>query len=672
MGVEVFAYPERENDEFIKSSVDDLVPIPRESELTLDSTDIECRMPINPPLPCVDVLGDIIVDIDLLLGEHLDTFSTGDREIDFNPIRDIEELERLLGDDPVPVLRVFDAPLGHSDLISRSFDVTFSNLLFDFNDDYTLCYDNLLFDEELEDIIGWKDEGDGDPFFGFSSYAITPSCCILTYREIPSGESKVHIEVLSVLWGNRLSIPDGSLPLSRRLLLRYLEELDKLIDERVLKYGALRMKEKEVQAIKKIERQLQKSEMQKQESLVSKGTTLEDCMVTNAAYGIESENSSSVTPFSRSEDENRSSDKDCRSSRNECNRSGNENRSSNHESTSSRNDADADIGPSYDSDTVTENNSNIISNIPNMDPDRDKEEHDDVDYEQQRAFLASLINNLKCDVEKMTKLSLGWHMGQTDQTLRMLLPKEDNVQTGKQGIGFEYQNDNVNPSVLNKAKELASCFYNIDEIRKDLLSDHKINSEEELKCEAEKFKNVNLQLNCFEKSLVKEMKDDLKYVISLEDEFDETCLLLDIRQEFFKTQFDMEKGLLGPNGGSGGLIESRLGERCGRNGGRGSSMSGVGEGNVDSMGGMGGGLLAICLMVLNDGRGGGGLVVESGSSSRESRKACGKVVGAGGSEVNGGGVDLGVSKRLLLEVAEEMIGESGRIEVGEVRGGAET
>ncbi|GKC58553.1 hypothetical protein Tco_1086151 [Tanacetum coccineum] len=30
----------------------------------------------------------------------------------------------------------------------------------------------------------------------------------------PSDESKVHIEVLSVLWGNRLLIPDGSLPLS--------------------------------------------------------------------------------------------------------------------------------------------------------------------------------------------------------------------------------------------------------------------------------------------------------------------------------------------------------------------------------------------------------------------------------------------------------------------------
>ncbi|GJV41548.1 hypothetical protein Tco_1419988 [Tanacetum coccineum] len=32
---------------------------------------------------------------------------------------------------------------------------------------------------------------------------------------IPSDESKVHIEVLSVLWGNRLPISDDSFPLSR-------------------------------------------------------------------------------------------------------------------------------------------------------------------------------------------------------------------------------------------------------------------------------------------------------------------------------------------------------------------------------------------------------------------------------------------------------------------------
>ncbi|GKC83989.1 hypothetical protein Tco_1139706, partial [Tanacetum coccineum] len=89
---------------------------------------------------------------------------------------------------------------------------------------------------------------------------------------------------------------------------------------------------------------------------------------------------------------------------------------------------------------------------------------------------------------------------------------------------------------------------------------------------------------------------------------------------------------------------SLFGERCGGNGGRGGSMSGVGEGKVDSMGRMGGSSLAICSMVSNDGRGGGGLVIEGG-------------IGAGGGEVNSGGVDLGVSKRL---------------EVGEVGGGAET
>ncbi|GKF37434.1 hypothetical protein Tco_0114192, partial [Tanacetum coccineum] len=46
----------------------------------------------------------------------------------------------------------------------------------------------------------------------------------------------------------------------------------------------------------------------------------------------------------------------------------------------------------------------------------------------------------------------------------------------------------------------------------------------------------------------------------------------------------MGKGLLGPNGGSGGLIEGRLGKRCGGNGRRCGSMSRLGEGKIDSMG----------------------------------------------------------------------------------------
>nr|GFC65848.1 hypothetical protein [Tanacetum cinerariifolium] len=233
MGDEVISTTlERENEEFIKSSVDDLVLIPRETEVTSVCDDLECSMRVTTPLPntdvreedfdsnsplgeqvvdflmknvvvaglpihlvkqlfshllknlsltkgmsdeplgddtksrsfdefedissldlpeltpvidepvlldtlplhCTNVLGDTIVDIDLLLGENLDTLSTGDREIDFNPSRDIEELERLLVNDPVPVPRVFDKPLSNFDLMSRSSEISdlFEELIAEF------------------------------------------------------------------------------------------------------------------------------------------------------------------------------------------------------------------------------------------------------------------------------------------------------------------------------------------------------------------------------------------------------------------------------------------------------------------------------------------------------------------------------------------------------------
>ncbi|GKD40831.1 hypothetical protein Tco_1261038, partial [Tanacetum coccineum] len=117
MGDEVISTtPARKNDEFIKSSVDDLVPIPRESKVTLVRIDLECSMPINsPPLTCTNVLGDAKVDINLPFREHLDTLSTRDREINFNP-RDIKT------NDPIPNPRMFDVPLGNNDSVSRSFD----------------------------------------------------------------------------------------------------------------------------------------------------------------------------------------------------------------------------------------------------------------------------------------------------------------------------------------------------------------------------------------------------------------------------------------------------------------------------------------------------------------------------------------------------------------------
>ncbi|GJS99070.1 hypothetical protein Tco_0820240 [Tanacetum coccineum] len=156
MGDEVINItPAKETDKFIKFSVNDLVPIPRESEVTSDSN-LECDMPVNTPLPYTDVLGDAIVDIDLPFGEHLDTLSTRDREIDFNSIRDIEELERLLADDPVPVSvpRVFDEPLGNSDSMSRSSetsDLLFEELIAEIGLDESIpsgIDDRILFDRE--------------------------------------------------------------------------------------------------------------------------------------------------------------------------------------------------------------------------------------------------------------------------------------------------------------------------------------------------------------------------------------------------------------------------------------------------------------------------------------------------------------------------------------------
>ncbi|GJZ13321.1 hypothetical protein Tco_0548551 [Tanacetum coccineum] len=193
MGDEVISTTlERENDEFIKSSVDDLVPIPKESEVTSVCDDLECDMPVNTPLPttddnplfdkeikdissldppkltsvideptllvtlplpCTNVLGDTTVDIDLLLGEQLDTLSTGDREIDFNPSRDIKELERLLADDLVPVPRVFDEPLGNSDSMSRSSETSdlFEELIAEFGLDDSIPTE---IDDRYHDLEG--------------------------------------------------------------------------------------------------------------------------------------------------------------------------------------------------------------------------------------------------------------------------------------------------------------------------------------------------------------------------------------------------------------------------------------------------------------------------------------------------------------------------------------
>ncbi|GJS43311.1 hypothetical protein Tco_0568354 [Tanacetum coccineum] len=151
MGDEVISIiPKRENDEFIKSSVDDLVPIPRESKVTSVCDDLECDLPVNTPLPTIDVREEDF-DINSPLGEQVVDFLIKNMDVANLPRHLVKQLFGLLVKNLSSTKRMSDELLG-DDSKPRSYNVTFSNPLFDFNDDYTLCYDNPLFDEELEDI----------------------------------------------------------------------------------------------------------------------------------------------------------------------------------------------------------------------------------------------------------------------------------------------------------------------------------------------------------------------------------------------------------------------------------------------------------------------------------------------------------------------------------------
>nr|GEW13380.1 hypothetical protein [Tanacetum cinerariifolium] len=131
----------------------------------------ESTLLVTLPLPCTDVLGDAIVDIDLLLDEHLDTLLMADREIDFNPSKDIEELERLLADDLVPIPRVFDKPLGDYNLMSRSSKTSdlFEELIDEFglDDSIPTEIDDMYHDSE-GDILYFEQLLDEDTSFDVS------------------------------------------------------------------------------------------------------------------------------------------------------------------------------------------------------------------------------------------------------------------------------------------------------------------------------------------------------------------------------------------------------------------------------------------------------------------------------------------------------------------------
>ncbi|GKC03802.1 hypothetical protein Tco_0995412 [Tanacetum coccineum] len=179
MGDEHFStIPETESDEVIKSSVENLVPIPRESEGVFDDT---CDVPFYDNSPPLDVLNDhfeIFSDSnDDCTSSDNDSFENidyveasppedslimGNEELSTIPEKESEEFIKSSVEDLVPIPSESEGTSENdSESILPSSDdfssisifeeksVTYSNPLFDSNDDFTSSDDESLFDEDI-------------------------------------------------------------------------------------------------------------------------------------------------------------------------------------------------------------------------------------------------------------------------------------------------------------------------------------------------------------------------------------------------------------------------------------------------------------------------------------------------------------------------------------------
>ncbi|GKB59177.1 hypothetical protein Tco_0915363 [Tanacetum coccineum] len=131
--------PVRVIDEFIKFSVDDLVPIPKEFEVTSDSNS-ECDMPT--PLPTTSVREEDF-DINSHLGEQVVDFLMENLDVAGLPRHLVKRLFNFTSSD--------DESLSEEDVPKETFKI-YSNPLFEFDDDFTSSDVNPLFNEVLEDV----------------------------------------------------------------------------------------------------------------------------------------------------------------------------------------------------------------------------------------------------------------------------------------------------------------------------------------------------------------------------------------------------------------------------------------------------------------------------------------------------------------------------------------
>ncbi|GKA73617.1 hypothetical protein Tco_0779919 [Tanacetum coccineum] len=169
--------PEKESDEFINSSVEDLNPIPSESE-DISGSDNENVLPLCEDLSPINIFEEKSVTFSNLLFNSNDDFTSSDDE--------------SLSDEDVPEDNV----------------KTYSNPLFEFDDEYISSDINPLFDEVLEDIE-CKDSYDSNldeptflvtPLFDSNEdECFTPSDDVelLLYRD----PSTLSISIVSILEG---------------------------------------------------------------------------------------------------------------------------------------------------------------------------------------------------------------------------------------------------------------------------------------------------------------------------------------------------------------------------------------------------------------------------------------------------------------------------------------
>ncbi|GJS25250.1 retrovirus-related pol polyprotein from transposon TNT 1-94 [Tanacetum coccineum] len=198
---ELSTNPEKESNEFIKYSVEEIVPIPSEYEDTVES-DSDCDLTFDDKsLSDEDVPEDVKIysnplfefddeyissDVNPLFDEVLEDIESGD----------VDEIEFLLRRDPsTPKMSVVSILEGFTDEPPLEENDDLFDLESKANEWKKILYDAPIDDLMTEDKIAPNYEDSHARGFVHRSTQDTYKSLIL------SGESKVHIEVLSMLWG---------------------------------------------------------------------------------------------------------------------------------------------------------------------------------------------------------------------------------------------------------------------------------------------------------------------------------------------------------------------------------------------------------------------------------------------------------------------------------------